>query len=543
MNNGLSIKILTMLLLLVSTVTILARAYPHYVDALFKLSHHSVYMYYLPLSMIVMAVFILTLLYKGEITGVNIIRLIIFISFLSISILLYVVSYNAIKYVFELKTLSIIFFIWSLLSLAFNSRSILLGLLLPLTLLLLIPIPYPILLKISMLYTGAASASTMALMNTIIDYSTNNIVLRFIDHMGLERIYEISPIGINCITIVFIIAPIIGYMISYIKASKIEKLLLFITASWISSAIVLLSDSIRIFLAVFIGEWNYEVGELLTQQISSMPGIVLALLVPIHLIMRRPLERTRSQEDTIVSETVNKRWIISIILMVMTAVAYPIITSTILHEVSISTTTVLQEFPHYISDHIVAVYNTTYSELGPVQDIGDNGSSSVECILINYRGYDLRGYIEEAYEPEGLIPWPLSTMVQGYLIVNSWIDIGNVSVTYMLLSRSDHNLLLAYTVYAYPLNPENMSNITYTRVSLFTEVELDNYGDVALAIRDLLNKVDLIETEVIQSRTNYLDIVGYVASISILLSIITLVVMNSNKLLSYLIKHFRRGGR
>ena len=88
-----------------------------------------------------------------------------------------------------------------------------------------------------------------------------------------------------------------------------------------------------------------------------------------------------------------------------------------------------------------------------------------------------------------------------------------------------------------------MSNIIYTRVSLFTEVDLENYREIASAIKDLLNNVDLLETETIQSTTNYLDIVEYLASISILLGIITLVLMNSNKLLSYLVKHIRRGGR
>ena len=543
MNNRLSIKILTILVLLVSTAIVLDRAYSLYIDALFNLSLHSEYIYYLPLSMTVMAIFILTLLKKGGITGVNIIRLIVFISFLSISILLYVVSDNVIEYVFELKALSIIFFIWSLLSLVFNSRSILLGFLLPLTLLFLIPIPHYILLKISMIYTGAVSANTIALMNTVVDYSSSNVVLRFIDHMGLQRTYEISFIGINCLTIVFIIAPIIGYIISYIKASRTEKLLIFIAALCISSAIVLLSDSLRILLAVFIGKWSYEAGELLVQQISSIPCIVLALLIPIYLVMRRPLEKTRSKEDTIVSETVNKRWIISIVLMVMIAIAYPITTSTLLHEVSVSSTAVLREFPQYLSDHIIAVYNTSCSELTPSQDIRANGLSNIEYVLIDYRGYDLRGYIEKAYEPGSFIPWPLSIMVQGYLIVDRWIEIGNVSVTYMLVSRSGHYLLLAYTIYAYPLNPQNMSNIIYTRVSLFTEVDLENYKEIASAIKDLLNNVDLLESETMQSTTNYLDIVGYLASISILLSIITLVLMNSNKLLSYLVKCIRRGGR
>jgi len=543
LNNRLSIKILTISILLVSTAIVLDRAYSLYVDALFKLSLHNEYMYYLPLSMTVMAVFILMLLKKCGITGVNIIRLIVFISFLSISILLYVVSDNVIEYVFELKTLSIIFFIWSLLSLVFNSRSILLGFLLPLTLLLLIPIPHYILLKISMVYTGAVSADTIALMNTVIDYSSNNIVLGFIDNMGLQRTYEISFIGINCLTIVFIIAPIIGYIVSYIKASRTEKLLIFIAALCISSAIVLLSDSLRILLAVFIGKWNYEAGELLVQQISSIPCIVLALLIPVYLVMGRPLERASSKEDTIVSETVNKRWIVSIVLMVMIAIAYPVTTSTLLHEVSASTTAVLQEFPHYLSDHIIAIYNTSCPELTPSLDIGANGLSSIEYVLIDYRGYDLRGFIEKAYRPESFMSWPLSIMVQGYLIVDKWIEIGNISVTYMLVSRSGHYLLLAYTVYAYPLNPRNMSNMIYTRVSLFTEVDLENYREIALAIKDLLNNVNLLGSETMQSTTNYLDIVGYLASISILLGIITLILMNSNKLFSYLVKRIRRGGR
>ncbi|RLG82190.1 MAG: hypothetical protein DRO40_08295 [Thermoprotei archaeon] len=541
MSNGLSSKMLTILVMLISTAIVLDKAYGLYIDAFFRLSLSSEYIYLLPLSMTVMAVFILTFLKKGEITGVNIIRLIIFISFVSISILLYVVSDNIIEYMFELKTLSIIFFIWSLLSLVFNSKSILLGFLLPLTLLLLIPLPHYILSKISMMYTSGVSANTVVLMNTVIDYSPTNVVIKFIDYMGLQKTYEISLIGINCITIVLIIAPIIGYIVSYVKASITDKLLITIAALWIASVIVLLGDSLRILLAVFIGKWNYRIGELLIQQISSIPHIALALLIPIYLVTKKSLVQTSSRRNTIVSETINKRWVISIVIMIMIAIAYPIITSTILHEIS-GPTVVLKEFPRYLKEHIIAEYNISYSKSTPYPIIRANKLFNVSYILISYRGYNLTGYIERAHVQDSFVQWPLSIMAQGYRVIDKWVEICNVSITYILISRSDHYLLLAYTVYAYPLDPQNTSNIIYARASLFAEVNLENYRETASVIKDLLNSVDLLELETEKYSTSYFDIVEYVASVSILLSIIALILMNSNKLLSYIVERIRRGG-
>lgn len=541
MNNCLAIRILTLLILLSSIVIVLDKMYGIYIDSMFKIALQSDYVYYLPSSVILLALFILILSKGGGITGVNIIRQVLFILLFSISILLYIVSDTAINYILELKILSIIFLIWSLLSLVYYSKSILLSSLLLLMLLLLIPIPHHILFKTSMVYTDAVTAITVAVMNTAIHHSFDNVVLEFIDQVGLWRTYEIDFIGINSLTIIFVIAPIIGYIISYIRASRIEKILLFISVLWISSVIVLLGDSLRILLATFIGKWNYELGSLLIQQISSIPSITLAILTPIYLITRRPLVKQYPREDTIIGETVNRRWIISIVLIVMTAIAYPFITSNILHEVLLSNYSIIREFPHNLNDHIIAECDINSCEPFLDLDIGNNGLIRKECILIKYRGYNLRGYIEEAYEPENFMPWPIPIMIQGYLVINKWIEISNVSVTYMLISKSGHYLLLAYTTYIYSSNLHDASNNIYVRVTLFTEVNLDNYKEASLAIRELLNNVDLLESGNNRFTTNYLDIIGYLTFISMLLSIITLILINSNKLLSYIVKHTRRG--
>ncbi len=136
------------------------------------------------------------------------------------------------------------------------------------------------------------------------------------------------------------------------------------------------------------------------------------------------------------------------------------------------------------------VFNSTGARLSfevPQPLVGEAlGALRLEYVSVSYHGVKAMGYVEVAESPARFHSWYVCLPAQGYRILEHWsVSEGNLTVDYILASRTGRTLLLAYTIVPIKTNAGKL----YVKVSLFTPTRASDPYYKASVLGDLLSRL------------------------------------------------------
>jgi len=542
-NHGV-LKIITFSAFASALIAILAVAYRDYIVAYFNILTLEEYSYLVVLIPLTVGVVVKTFINYFDIAGVNVLRFITSLMFTSISILTYVLGDVAPEYYIELKTISIIFISWAFTALLLKPRKSLPGLLAMSSLLLLIPLPRPVLDYVSAMLT--LYVAKLAAWSTGVGLTElyGRVVLVVNDPSGITRLLEVSLIcgGVVSLTSVLAVSPAIVYIAGRSRAPLTKKLLAITTSLLTAAAIVFIGNYLRLVAVVLATRyWSYDAALTIFHQTPSLIYVVIAVVTSIYICSRLPRKygvSTKASMHEVIRPTT--AWATSLAMLVSITLLFILLAIPASHEALVGTTVPAISLPEFLREPTTKVLNV--SGVKVLSDVPSPtlsvalGVPAIRHVMINYGGHTFMGYVEVAEVPSRFHGWYVCLTLQGYRIIKSWSEIGNVTMNFLLISKHGTELLLGYSIYRYKL--QEATAPAYVRVSLITPVSKDNYGEVASIMRSLLSNI--ATTEEVQKSINILTYIMVLANVSVVLSLALVVISLCREYIQRLVKSITR---
>ncbi|MEM0372063.1 MAG: archaeosortase/exosortase family protein, partial [Ignisphaera sp.] len=207
----------------------------------------------------------------------------------STAITFYVIGEAVTEVYIELKTLSIVFLLWSFLALFLRSRKLVMGILSMMLLLVLVPIPRPIMDGLSSFFTDIVARTVAHITSAKLIESNGMIVLITKDPTGIERSFEIAPIcsGIVSFLSLLSIAPLVIYLSSTSSAS-IRKRAMYTTLSIVSAILIVFIGNIsRLVLIIVVTKTiGFEEALKFFHYTPSILYVVIATALSLYIISK-----------------------------------------------------------------------------------------------------------------------------------------------------------------------------------------------------------------------------------------------------------------
>ncbi|MEM1683982.1 MAG: archaeosortase/exosortase family protein [Ignisphaera sp.] len=528
-------KIVVLILVAIALATTLYMAYRDYLYAYIRLMFTEDYSYLVVALPIAIGVFLKLVLDRFSIEGINVFRAVSSIMFLSTAITFYVIGEAVTEVHIELKTLSIVFLLWSFLALFLRSRKLVMGILSMMLLLVLVPIPRPIMDGLSSFFTDIVARTVAHITSAKLIESNGMIVLITKDPTGIERSFEIAPIcsGIVSFLSLLSIAPLVIYLSSTSSAS-IRKRAMYTTLSIVSAILIVFIGNIsRLVLIIVVTRTiGFEKALKFFHYTPSILYVVIATALSLYIISKLSRQKAVVKPYTVSYIKPSIAFSGSIAFLLFIAIVFNVLAPMASTVTLAQTTPSVISLPKLLENPTTIVLNST--DIFLFKDVPEPrlgtvlGIPIIRSIAFMYNNTLFLGYIEVADVPTKFHGWYVCVTLQGYRIHRSWTELGNITINHMLISKSGNMMLLSYTIYRYILQ----EGTTYIRLSIMTPVS-DDYSEQVQMARDILGNVRSIEIP--RSRTTYvLDLSMTITNISVVIGFALLILHHLGKYLQKL---------
>ncbi|MEM1541158.1 MAG: archaeosortase/exosortase family protein [Ignisphaera sp.] len=535
MNSDRLYKIVVLILVAIALAATLYIAYRDYLYVYIRLMLTEDYSYLVVALPIAVGVFLKVILDRFSIEGINVFRAVTSVMFLSTAITFYVIGETVTEMYIELKTLSIVFLLWSFLALFLRSRKLMTGILSMMLLLILIPIPRPIADGLSSFLTEIVARTAAHITSTKLTESNGIIVLITKDSTGIERSFEIAPIcsGIVSFLSVLSIAPLVIYLSSK-SSTSIRRKAMYTTLSIVSAILtVFLGNISRLVLIILVTRTiGFEEALKFFHYTPSILYVAIATALSLYIISKISKEKAVVKPYTISYMKPSIAFSGSIALLLFIAIVFNVLAPAASTVTLAQTTPSVISLPKLLENPTTIVLNST--DIFLFKDVPEPrlgtalGIPIIRSIAFMYNNTIFLGYIEVADVPTKFHGWYVCVTLQGYRIHRSWTELGNITINHMLISKSGNMMLLSYAIYRYILQ----EGTTYIRLSIMTPIS-NEYSEQLQMARDILGNVRSIEIS--RSRTTYvLDLSMIITNTSVVIGFMLLILHYLGKYLQKL---------
>ncbi len=540
------LKAVTAALTTASVLAVVATAYSDCLRVYAELMKLEEYSYLVILAPIVLGVFVKLVIDEFSVVGLNVPRFFASLMFTSVSVLTYVLGDVVTEYSVEFKALSLVFFVWAVAALFLMPEKALPGILAMFSLLLLVPVPRAVLDYVSVHLTSAVADLTARFTGASLVESVGRVVLVVRDAGGMTRFFEVSPVcsGAVSLTSVLAIVPLTAYLTYASVASRARKLATLVTSLAAAAATVFIGNLLRLVTVVLATRyWSYEAALAVFHQVPSLIYVAVALALAVYICSRLPRARVRRgapAEVGVGAPTI--AWVASVAVLALITSSFIATVAPIAQGSADSVMPTAVSLAEFLKEPALKVFNATGTE--PLSNAPSPHLSTaldvpaIRKVALRYGNHTFIGYVEVAETPSRFHGWYVCLTMQGYRIIKSWSEVGNVTVNYLLLSKSGEYFLLGYSIYKYLL--QGGARATYVRVSLIAPVTPSSYGDVAATMNSLLRSIGESGNVAGAPVSKVLDYVTVVANTVILVSIILIIISVSKTHVMKLISLIRR---
>lgn len=530
------LSMLTLLLVFVSLLYIVERVYKQVAMAYIGLMAVEEYSYMLTLAPLVIVLFTYTLLKYFEPVGLSLERLLVYIMLVSTSLSLYLLADKAPQDTLILKILALVMVIWAFTVLFFRPRHGLPHVAVLILLLLLVPIPRGIIDPLSQSLSVVAGKVAAIITGTEMSSIGGRTIITVVDSGGFPRQFEISHAcsGIISLLSVLAITPLIIYIVLTAQTTRNRKIATILLSILSATVVVFIGNVLRLAIILWATmHVNYKTAMTIFHQtpsiIYSAIAVVIVFLI-INRLMPKPIEKTsqstrhENKYDVGIYRP-RTSWVLAVLVLLATALVYVSVAQVASLSMLTAEVTFIPSMPTFIKNVTHIVFNDTKVKIlsdMPIPSLTTIlGSTITKRIILEYNGVRFDGYVEVAETPARFHGWYVCLIHQGYRILRSWTDQGNVTINYMLVEKNKRMWLLGYSTYAYPVSTGNETEIAYVRISLFKVVSTSNYGEMALILKELFDSVNIIK----QNQEVGLPVSYHVVVISNILIILNMVLL------------------
>ncbi len=540
------LKAVTAAIITASVLAVVAAAYSDCLRVYAELMKLEEYSYLVVLAPLVLGVFTKLVIDEFSVAGLNVPRFFASLMFTSVSILTYVLGDVVTEYSVEFKVLSLVFFVWAAAALFLMPEKALPGVLAMLSLLLLVPVPRAVLDYVSAHLTSAVADLAAWFTGASLIESAGRVVLAVRDVGGVMRFFEVSLVcsGVVSLTSTLAVAPLVSYLIYTSVASRARKLAALATSLAAAAATVFVGNLLRLVAVVLATRyWSYEAALTVFHQVPSLIYVAVAVALAVYICSKLPRARIQRGAPTKVRVSApTVAWVASVAVLALITASFIAVVAPVAQGSAGGAVPAAVSLAEFLKEPALKVFNATGAEL--LSDVPSPylsealGVPAIRKVALRYGSYTFTGYVEVAEVPSRFHGWYVCLTLQGYRIIKSWSEVGNVTVNYLLLSKSGGYFLLGYSIYKYLL--QGIAGATYVRVSLITPVTPGSYGDVAAAMSSLLRSIGESGSATGEPLSKVLDYVMVAANAVVLASIALITISVSKTYIMKLINAIRR---
>ncbi len=439
---------------------------------------------------------------------------------LSIAITMYALTQMNPPDVMQYAMLSIIFLTWSLIAVSTRFTKWWMPLVMIIYLLSIVPLPLGTIQEVAVSLTPVVARAAAYIGGARVIETRLYTALEITDGSGNTMYFRIAPVcsGVTSLLAMFAIMPLILYIVVESNAGIKQKIKYTVLSVASAAFIVFIGNVLRLASIIWIAK-NYGYDEAIGafHSIPSLIYVSIATMVSIMLISRLLTSHTSKEDKRFTVRELSPVPILAVLLIGLIFIGL----------IGVMNSFVSQPIPEISIENLLEnpaaiVFNESDTVLVrdiPAPTIGEAlGAIEVRTINVYYKGVPFSGYVEVAENPARFHGWHICLTSQGYEVSKSWVEtLGDVTINYILVTRNSRRLLLAYSLYKYPVTIRGESTIMYVRVSLFTAgKDLDHAQNL---VREILSSIGMHEKGV----ENPLPIVTLVTNITISLGIVTII--------------------
>lgn len=514
-------KCIQLLLIVTIVGTIAYSYYGFYIIDYINLMFHEEYTYLLILLPLV--IYTGTKLYirhSYPLTRISIENVVSSSVALSVAITMYALTQMNPPDVIQYAMLSIIFLTWSLVAVSTKFTKWWMPLVMIIYLLSIVPLPLGTIQGVAVSLTPIVARLAAYIGGASVIETRLYTALEITDSSGNTMYFRIAPVcsGVTSLLAMFSIMPLLLYIVVESNAG-IKQKIKYTMLSIVSAAfIVFIGNVLRLASIIWIAKnYGYDVAIGAFHSLPSLIYVFIATIISIMLISRLLTNHTSRENKQYVLRELSPVPILAALLIGLVFIGL----------IGVMNSFVSQSIPEISIEKLLEnpaaiVFNESDTVLVrdlPVPSIGEAlGALDARIINVYYKGVPFSGYVEVAENPARFHGWHICLTSQGYDVSKSWVEtFGDITINYILVSKNGRRMLLAYSLYKYPVTLMGKSTIIYVRVSLFTAGnDLDHVQNL---VREILSSIGIHGREV----QNPLPIIVLISNAAISLGIIIMI--------------------